>query len=100
MTAAPPAPDLSNDPPRSLSLVAQTVLCALAVVCLLYIPIPILPFLAQYYALEPGQAGLALSAFSAACLWGRWMACRSASKTPLLLRACAGTTAAASTAKA
>jgi len=51
---------------RSISLLAQTVLCAVAVVCLLYIPIPILPYLEQTYQLAPGQAGLALSAFSAA----------------------------------
>jgi len=52
--------------PRSLTLLAQTVLCAVAVVCLLYLPIPILPYLEQTYQLEQGQAGLALSAFSAA----------------------------------
>jgi len=55
----------TTEQPRSISLLAQTVLCAVAVVCLLYIPVPILPFLEQDYQLGAGQAGLALSAFSA-----------------------------------
>jgi len=57
---------MNIEQPRSISLLAQTVLCAVAVVCLLYIPIPILPFLAQHYHLQAGQEGLALSVFSAA----------------------------------
>ena len=45
------------------SLMAQLVFCALAVVSLLYIPVPIFPLLASTYGLEPGVAGHALGAF-------------------------------------
>ena len=42
---------------------AQMVLCALAVVSLLYIPVPILPLLAENYNMTPAQASAALSVF-------------------------------------
>ncbi|MCY1509622.1 multidrug resistance protein [compost metagenome] len=48
---------------HATTLLAQMVLCALAVVSLLYIPVPILSLLADTYQLPPEQAGLALGAF-------------------------------------
>lgn len=44
-------------------LTAQFVLCALAVVSLLYIPLPVLPQVAQAYGLAAQSAGYALTAF-------------------------------------
>jgi len=47
----------------SLSLLVQMVVCALSVVSLLYLPLPILPFLAQYYDVANMQVASSLSAF-------------------------------------
>lgn len=58
---------LSN---HSNSLTAQLVACALAVVSLLYLPLPILPLLAQTYRLNPGESGFTLAAFGVAYACG------------------------------
>lgn len=55
---------------HTTSLLMQMVFCALAVVSLLYIPVPILPLLATAYQLPQEQAGLALSAFAFAYATG------------------------------
>lgn len=55
---------------RSTLLLIQMAVCALAVVSLLYIPIPILPLLASAYQLSGDHAGLALSAFAIAYACG------------------------------
>ncbi|MGU2287541.1 MFS transporter [Pseudomonas aeruginosa] len=55
---------------RSTSLLLQMVFCALTVVSLLYIPVPILPLLASAYQLPQAQAGLALGAFGIAYATG------------------------------
>jgi len=46
-----------------LSLLVQLVVCALSVVSLLYLPIPILSLLAENYGITPTQAAGSLSAF-------------------------------------
>lgn len=48
---------------HATSLTVQLVLCALAVVSLLYLPLPILPLLAETYQLSPVQSGYTLGAF-------------------------------------
>lgn len=60
--------DMTQQP--TAILLVQMVFCALAVVSLLYIPVPILPLLAQAYQLPPEQAGLALGAFGFAYATG------------------------------
>lgn len=60
---SPVAPPLVS---HSSWLTAQLTLCALAVVALLYIPIPILGQLTQTYNLPAATAGYALSAFGVA----------------------------------
>ena len=52
-----------NAPAIPVTLLMQMVVCALAVVSLLYIPVPILPILSAFYQLPADQAGLPLSAF-------------------------------------
>ncbi|PMY38190.1 MFS transporter [Pseudomonas chlororaphis] len=60
--------DMTQQP--TAILLVQMVFCALAVVSLLYIPVPILPLLARAYQLPPEQAGLALGAFGFAYATG------------------------------
>lgn len=55
---------------RLKSLLMLIVFCALSVVSLLYIPVPILPLLATTYQLPQEQAGLALGVFGIACALG------------------------------
>ncbi len=55
---------------HTITLLVQMVFCALAVVSLLYIPVPILPLLATAYQLPQEQAGLALGAFGIAYATG------------------------------
>ncbi|MGO4395680.1 MFS transporter [Variovorax sp. M-6] len=52
------------------SLMVQMVLCALAVVSLLYVPVPIMSQLARNYGLAPEIAGYALGAFGVAYALG------------------------------
>ena len=54
----------------SPSLIALFVVCALAVVSLLYVPLPILPQLVQTYRLSPSMAGYALGSFGIAYALG------------------------------
>jgi len=54
----------------SLPLLAQFVICALAVVSLLYLPVPILSLLAHNYHVTPAQAANSLSAFGFAYATG------------------------------
>ncbi|MCW8165284.1 MFS transporter [Verminephrobacter aporrectodeae subsp. tuberculatae] len=54
----------------SVALLAQLVVCALAVVSLLYIPLPILPLLGKTYQLPLQHTGLTLQAFGLAYATG------------------------------
>ncbi|MBB4868280.1 MFS family permease [Pseudomonas nitritireducens] len=62
------ANDISSQ--RTPSLLILMVVCALAVVSLLYIPIPILPLLASTYQIPMQQTGYALAAFGFAYATG------------------------------
>ncbi|WJV25515.1 MULTISPECIES: MFS transporter [Pseudomonas] len=61
-------PDMTQQ--HTITLLMQMVFCALAVVSLLYIPVPILPMLATAYQLPQEHAGLALGAFGMAYATG------------------------------
>lgn len=54
---------MSSLPSPGPGLRALLVLCALAVVSLLYLPLPVLPQLAQAYGLPPASAAASVSAF-------------------------------------
>ncbi|WP_165720613.1 MFS transporter [Bordetella trematum] len=57
---------MSSLPSPGPGLRALLVLCALAVVSLLYLPLPVLPQLAQAYGLSPASAAASVSAFGLA----------------------------------